>query len=52
MELADKNQSGYIDFAEFVEMAKNPNLRVLFGRLNSRFKDPVDDTSNYTRNVY
>lgn len=32
MKLADKDSSGYLDFAEFVEMMQHPQLKVLFGR--------------------
>lgn len=44
MDLADRDSSGYLDFDEFVAMTRNSQLRVFFGRFNSRFRDPVDDT--------
>ncbi|GBP39099.1 Putative calcium-binding protein CML23 [Eumeta japonica] len=51
MKLADKDNSGYLDFAEFVEMMQNPDLKMIFGHFVARYvhtivpyRRPVDTT--------
>ncbi|XP_060806549.1 rhomboid-related protein 2 [Amyelois transitella] len=49
MSLADRDNSGYLDFAEFVEMMHHPDLKAIFGHFVARYvhsiiphRDPVD----------
>ncbi|XP_050353365.1 rhomboid-related protein 2 isoform X3 [Nymphalis io] len=51
MSLADRDNSGYLDFAEFVEMMHNPDLKAVFGHFVARYihsiiphRGPVDTT--------
>lgn len=51
MALADSDNSGYLEFAEFVEMMHNPDLKAVFGHFVARYvhsiiphRDPVDTT--------
>ncbi|XP_064074347.1 rhomboid-related protein 2 isoform X1 [Vanessa tameamea] len=55
MSLADRDQSGYLDFAEFVEMMHNPDLKAVFGHFVARYihsiiphRGPVDTTDRWT----
>ncbi|XP_023938090.1 rhomboid-related protein 2 isoform X4 [Bicyclus anynana] len=49
MALADRDNSGYLDFAEFVAMMQNPDLKAVFGHFVARYvhsiiphRSPVD----------
>ncbi|XP_026313453.1 rhomboid-related protein 2 isoform X2 [Hyposmocoma kahamanoa] len=51
MALADRDNSGYLDFDEFVEMMHNPDLKAVFGHFVARYvhsivphRGPVDAT--------
>ncbi|XP_050353362.1 rhomboid-related protein 2 isoform X1 [Nymphalis io] len=55
MSLADRDNSGYLDFAEFVEMMHNPDLKAVFGHFVARYihsiiphRGPVDTTDRWT----
>ncbi|CAH2052743.1 unnamed protein product, partial [Iphiclides podalirius] len=54
MALADRDNSGYLDFAEFVDMMHNPDLKAVFGHFVARYvhsiipqRDPVDTTGTW-----
>ncbi|XP_013145556.1 PREDICTED: rhomboid-related protein 2 isoform X1 [Papilio polytes] len=54
MALADSDNSGYLEFAEFVEMMHNPDLKAVFGHFVARYvhsiiphRDPVDTTGTW-----
>ncbi|XP_048482325.1 rhomboid-related protein 2 isoform X2 [Plutella xylostella] len=54
MTLADRDNSGYLDFAEFVEMMHNPMLKPVFGHFVARYvhsiipqRNPVDTTGTW-----
>lgn len=51
MILADRDNSGYLDFKEFVEMMHHPDLKAVFGHFVARYvhsiipqRRPVDTT--------
>ncbi|XP_030040174.1 rhomboid-related protein 2 isoform X4 [Manduca sexta] len=51
MVLADSDNSGYLDFAEFVAMMHNPDLKAVFGHFVARYihsiiphRNPIDTT--------
>ncbi|XP_045454178.1 rhomboid-related protein 2 [Melitaea cinxia] len=55
MGLADRDNSGYLDFAEFVEMMHHPDLKAVFGHFVARYihsiiphRSPVDTTGEWT----
>ncbi|XP_041972359.1 rhomboid-related protein 2-like isoform X2 [Aricia agestis] len=55
MSLADQDNSGYLDFAEFVHMMHNPQLKYVFGHFVARYvhsiipnRNPVDTTDRWT----
>ncbi|CAK1589960.1 unnamed protein product [Parnassius mnemosyne] len=59
MELGDRDNSGYLDFAEFVEMMHNPDLKAVFGHFVARYvhsiipnRDPVDTTDGIYEEEY
>lgn len=52
MKLADRDNSGYLDFREFVDMMHNPDLKAVFGHYVARYvhsiipqRHPVDTTA-------
>lgn len=54
MALADRDNSGYLDFEEFVEMMHNPDLKAVFGHFVARYvhsivphRGPVDATGMF-----
>ena len=54
MSLADRDNSGYLDFAEFVAMMKNPDFKAVFGHFVARYvhsiiphRGPVDTTGKF-----
>ncbi|KAJ8712883.1 hypothetical protein PYW08_008187 [Mythimna loreyi] len=55
MGLADRDNSGYLDFNEFVAMMQNPDLKAVFGHFVARYvhsiiphRGPVDTTGPWT----
>ncbi|XP_039752441.1 rhomboid-related protein 2 isoform X1 [Pararge aegeria] len=55
MSLADRDNSGYLDFAEFVAMMQNPDLKAVFGHFVARYvhsiiphRDPIDTIDRWT----
>lgn len=55
MGLADHDNSGYLDFNEFVAMMHHPDLKAVFGHFVARYvhsiiphRGPVDTTGNFT----
>ncbi|XP_035448528.1 rhomboid-related protein 2 isoform X2 [Spodoptera frugiperda] len=55
MDLADRDNSGYLDFNEFVAMMQNPDLKAVFGHFVARYvhsiiphRGPVDTTGTWT----
>ncbi|XP_012548202.1 rhomboid-related protein 2 isoform X1 [Bombyx mori] len=55
MSLADSDNSGYLDFQEFVAMMHNPDLKAVFGHFVARYihsiipnRGPVDTTGTRT----
>ncbi|CAB3220248.1 unnamed protein product [Arctia plantaginis] len=55
MILADSDNSGYLDFREFVEMMHHPDLKAVFGHFVARYvhsiipqRRPVDTTDRWT----
>ncbi|XP_064074349.1 rhomboid-related protein 2 isoform X3 [Vanessa tameamea] len=60
MSLADRDQSGYLDFAEFVEMMHNPDLKAVFGHFVARYihsiiphRGPVDTTvQSHSKSIF
>ncbi|XP_048482327.1 rhomboid-related protein 2 isoform X4 [Plutella xylostella] len=59
MTLADRDNSGYLDFAEFVEMMHNPMLKPVFGHFVARYvhsiipqRNPVDTTASGRSKCY
>ncbi|CAH2229578.1 jg19710 [Pararge aegeria aegeria] len=55
MALADRDNSGYLDFAEFVAMMQNPDLKAVFGHFVARYvhsiiphRDPIDTIDRWT----
>ncbi|XP_047032650.1 rhomboid-related protein 2-like isoform X1 [Helicoverpa zea] len=55
MSLADRDNSGYLDFNEFVAMMHNPDLKAVFGHFVARYvhsiipqRGPVDTTGPWT----
>ncbi|XP_050353366.1 rhomboid-related protein 2 isoform X4 [Nymphalis io] len=59
MSLADRDNSGYLDFAEFVEMMHNPDLKAVFGHFVARYihsiiphRGPVDTTDGTYEEEY
>ncbi|XP_048482328.1 rhomboid-related protein 2 isoform X5 [Plutella xylostella] len=59
MTLADRDNSGYLDFAEFVEMMHNPMLKPVFGHFVARYvhsiipqRNPVDTTDGTYEEEY
>ncbi|XP_034828189.1 rhomboid-related protein 2 isoform X2 [Maniola hyperantus] len=55
MALADRDNSGYLDFAEFVDMMKHPDLKAVFGHFVARYvhsiiphRDPIDTIDRWT----
>ncbi|KAL0818525.1 hypothetical protein ABMA28_008968 [Loxostege sticticalis] len=55
MSLADRDNSGYLDFAEFVEMMHNPDFKAVFGHFVARYvhsiiphRNPVDTTGRWS----
>lgn len=51
MALADRDNSGYLDFREFIEMMHNPDFKAVFGHFMARYvhsiipqRKPVDTT--------
>ncbi|XP_046963825.1 rhomboid-related protein 2 isoform X3 [Vanessa cardui] len=59
MNLADRDNSGYLDFAEFVEMMHNPDLKAVFGHFVARYihsiiphRSPVDTTDGTYEEEY
>ncbi|XP_047516821.1 rhomboid-related protein 2 isoform X1 [Pieris napi] len=59
MALADRDNSGYLEFAEFVEMMHNPALKAVFGHFVARYvhsiiphRGPIDTTgARRTQNI-
>ncbi|XP_030040172.2 rhomboid-related protein 2 isoform X2 [Manduca sexta] len=56
MVLADSDNSGYLDFAEFVAMMHNPDLKAVFGHFVARYihsiiphRNPIDTTGTRPR---
>ncbi|XP_061722473.1 rhomboid-related protein 2 isoform X1 [Cydia pomonella] len=54
MKLADRDNSGYLDFNEFVEMMHNPDFKAVFGHFVARYvhsivphRGPVDTTGRW-----
>ncbi|XP_049879529.1 rhomboid-related protein 2 isoform X2 [Pectinophora gossypiella] len=54
MTLADRDNSGYLDFQEFVEMMHHPDLKAVFGHFVARYvhsiiphRDPIDTTGRW-----
>lgn len=54
MKLADRDNSGFLDFNEFVAMMHNPDLKAVFGHFVARYvhsiipqRGPVDTTGNF-----
>ncbi|XP_073948022.1 rhomboid-4 isoform X2 [Choristoneura fumiferana] len=54
MSLADRDNSGYLDFNEFVEMMHNPDFKAVFGHFVARYvhsivphRGPVDTTGRW-----
>ncbi|CAH2986435.1 unnamed protein product [Chilo suppressalis] len=54
MNLADRDNSGYLDFNEFVDMMHHPDLKAVFGHFVARYvhsiiphRDPVDTTGRW-----
>ncbi|XP_072934187.1 rhomboid-related protein 2 isoform X2 [Epargyreus clarus] len=59
MGLADRDNSGYLDFREFVEMMQNPDLKAVFGHFVARYvhsiiphRGPVDTTDGTYEEEY
>ncbi|XP_022120723.1 rhomboid-related protein 2 isoform X3 [Pieris rapae] len=59
MALADRDNSGYLEFAEFVEMMHNPALKAVFGHFVARYvhsiiphRGPVDTTDGTYEEEY
>ncbi|XP_026740285.1 rhomboid-related protein 2 isoform X1 [Trichoplusia ni] len=55
MKLADRDNSGFLDFNEFVAMMHNPDLKAVFGHFVARYvhsiipqRGPVDTTGPWT----
>ncbi|XP_075984200.1 rhomboid-4 isoform X2 [Anticarsia gemmatalis] len=55
MKLADRDNSGYLDFKEFVDMMHNPDLKAVFGHFVARYvhsiiprRGPVDTTDRWS----
>ncbi|XP_047516837.1 rhomboid-related protein 2 isoform X3 [Pieris napi] len=55
MALADRDNSGYLEFAEFVEMMHNPALKAVFGHFVARYvhsiiphRGPIDTTGRWS----
>ncbi|XP_030040176.1 rhomboid-related protein 2 isoform X6 [Manduca sexta] len=59
MVLADSDNSGYLDFAEFVAMMHNPDLKAVFGHFVARYihsiiphRNPIDTTDGTYEEEY
>ncbi|CAH0402905.1 unnamed protein product [Chilo suppressalis] len=59
MNLADRDNSGYLDFNEFVDMMHHPDLKAVFGHFVARYvhsiiphRDPVDTTDGTYEEEY
>ncbi|XP_047516855.1 rhomboid-related protein 2 isoform X5 [Pieris napi] len=59
MALADRDNSGYLEFAEFVEMMHNPALKAVFGHFVARYvhsiiphRGPIDTTDGTYEEEY
>ncbi|CAG4931911.1 unnamed protein product [Colias eurytheme] len=55
MSVADRDNSGYLEFSEFVEMMHHPALKAVFGHFVARYvhglvphRDPVDTTERWS----
>lgn len=58
MKLADRDNSGFLDFNEFVAMMHNPDLKAVFGHFVARYvhsiiphRGPVDTTGNFWNRI-